>query len=58
MIVKIVFLFLAFMAVLAMFGKVRLPGVSRLSSRKCPKCNAPRVGKGACPCGHIPRGKG
>ena len=61
MILKIVALFLIFMAVLAMFGKLRLPGQEklgrltgrkRLSRGKCPKCGAPRIGRGPCPCGH------
>ncbi len=52
MIIKIVTLFLIGMAVLAMFGRLKLPGRMRLTSKKCPKCGAPRVGRGACPCGH------
>lgn len=51
-IVKIVTLFLIGMGVLAMFGKLRLPGSKRLTSKHCPKCGAPRVGRGPCPCGH------
>ena len=55
MIVKIVTLFLIFMAVLAMFGKLRLPknlpGRSRLSTRRCPECGRLRIGKGPCACG-------
>ncbi|OSQ52496.1 hypothetical protein [Marivita geojedonensis] len=50
MIAKIVLLFLAFMAVLAMFGKLQVPGVKRLSDAKCPKCGRYRIGKGPCPC--------
>lgn len=49
-ILKIVVLFLVFMGVLAMFGKLRLPGIKRLSSAKCPKCGRYRIGKGPCPC--------
>ncbi|RVT87289.1 hypothetical protein DXV76_04200 [Rhodobacteraceae bacterium CCMM004] len=51
MIVKIVFLFLIGMGVLAMFGKLRFPGQTRLMSMKCPKCGRYRIGKGPCPCG-------
>jgi hypothetical protein len=47
---KIVSLFLIFMAVLAMFGKLRIPGAGRLSSVRCPKCNRFRIGKGPCDC--------
>ena len=52
MIVKIVFLFLIFMGVLAMFGKLRLPGQARLDKARCPKCGRFRIGRGPCPCGH------
>ncbi|UWQ22475.1 hypothetical protein [Jannaschia sp. W003] len=53
MIFKIVTLFLVVMAVLAMFGRLRLPGGSlrRRLSKQCPSCGAPRVGRGPCPCG-------
>lgn len=51
MIVKIVFLFLIGMAVLAMFGRLRFPGQKRLSSMKCPRCGRYRIGKGPCDCG-------
>lgn len=53
MILKVVILFLAGMAVLAMFGKLRLPGsglVKKVSHAKCPKCGRHRIGKGPCPC--------
>ncbi|MEM8730049.1 MAG: hypothetical protein AAGF79_09025 [Pseudomonadota bacterium] len=51
-IVKIVTLFLVVIAVLAMFGrlKLRLPGRDRLSRGKCPKCGRYQIGKGPCPC--------
>ena len=52
MIFKIVTLFLVFMGVLAMFGKLRYPGQKRLQSAKCPKCGRFRIGKGPCACGH------
>jgi hypothetical protein len=50
MIVKIVALFLVFIAVLAMFGRLRLPGAQRLKSARCPNCARLRIGKGPCPC--------
>ncbi len=51
-ILKIVSLFLVFMAVLAMFGRLRMPriGLSR-SKGKCAACGRPRIGRGPCPCG-------
>ncbi|MBU3260641.1 MULTISPECIES: hypothetical protein [Roseovarius] len=50
MVVKIVVLFLVFMGVMAMFGKLRFPGQQKLSSAKCPKCGRYRIGKGPCSC--------
>ncbi|GGL54049.1 hypothetical protein [Wenxinia marina] len=50
MIVKVVLLFLVFMAVLAMFGRLRLPGLPPKLGGKCPDCGRPRLGKGPCPC--------
>ncbi|WP_417206143.1 hypothetical protein [Antarctobacter sp.] len=59
MIVKIVALFLAFIAVLGFFGKLRVPGAhqlgklrdrARLGSKKCPHCGRYRIGKGPCDC--------
>lgn len=50
-ILKIVSLFLVVMAVLAMFGKLKLPGHKRLASARCPKCGRFRIGKGPCACG-------
>ena len=52
MILKIVSLFLVFMAVLAMFGRLRMPriGLSRPKG-KCSACGRPRIGRGPCPCG-------
>ncbi len=58
MIVKIVVLFLVAMGVMAMFGKLRVPGADRLAQARCPKCGRFRIGKGQCPCGHIGKGKG
>lgn len=51
-ILKIVSLFLVFMVVLGMFGKLRLPGSKRLASARCPNCGRFRIGKGPCSCGH------
>lgn len=51
MILKIVSLFLVFIAVLAMFGKLSLLIPKRLRSDKCANCGRYRIGKGACPCG-------
>ncbi len=50
MILKAIFFFLAFMLVLAMFGKWRFPGQARLAQAKCPKCLRYRIGKGPCQC--------
>lgn len=49
-IVKIVILFLVFMAALAMFGKLRFPGQKKLAAARCPRCGRFRLGKGPCPC--------
>jgi len=57
MIIKIVSLFLIFIAALAMFGRLRVPGrrggiaLGRSGSRKCPHCGRHRIGSGPCPCG-------
>ncbi|MCR9111910.1 MAG: hypothetical protein NXH84_01480 [Rhodobacteraceae bacterium] len=50
MIVKVVILFLVFMGVMAMFGKLRFPGQKRLASARCPSCGKFRIGKGPCAC--------
>jgi len=50
MIVKIVVLFLVAMGVLAMFGKLRMPGARRLRDARCPDCGRLRIGKGPCTC--------
>ncbi|WP_406735982.1 hypothetical protein [Thioclava sp. GXIMD4215] len=61
MLLKLMALFLAGMAVLAMFGKLRLPkglsgtkrpGQKRLGAKRCPRCGRPQIGSGPCPCGH------
>ncbi len=51
MLVKGVFLLLAFMAVLAIFGRLRYPGQKQLRAMQCPRCGRYRIGKGgACDC--------
>ena len=50
MIIKAVSLFLIAMVVLAMFGRLRLPGAQKLASRKCPDCGRYKIGKGPCGC--------
>lgn len=50
-VVKIVILFLVFMGVMGMFGKLRFPGQQKLASARCPKCGRFRIGKGPCSCG-------
>lgn len=47
MLSKIVLLFLAVIAVLGMFGRLRLPGTA---SARCPRCGRFRIGRGPCPC--------
>ncbi len=49
--IKVVSLFLIGMLVLAMFGRLKLPGIKRLASKKCPGCGRYRIGKGPCACG-------
>ena len=55
MMLKIVALFLVFIAILGMFGKLRFPGQKRLAEAKCPKCGRYRIGKGPCSCGRLPK---
>lgn len=50
MILKAIFVFLAFMMVLGIFGKWRFPGQQRLADAKCRKCLRYRIGKGPCQC--------
>ncbi len=50
LILKIVTLFLIAIGVLAMFGKLRMPGGRRLRDARCPDCGRIRIGKGPCPC--------
>lgn len=49
-IIKIVTLFLIGMGVLAMFGKLKVPRLPKLASKKCGACGRYRIGKGPCPC--------
>ncbi len=56
-ILKIVLLFLVFMAVLAMFGRLRFPGQKTLNNARCPGCGRFRIGKGPCSCGHGSKGR-
>lgn len=52
MIIKIATLFLVVMAVLAMFGRIRMPNLGRIkSAKKCKACGRPKIGKDPCPCG-------
>lgn len=50
MLVKIVALFLVFIAVMAMFGRLRYPGQDRLRAAKCPRCGRYRIGRKSCDC--------
>lgn len=62
MLVKIVTFFLLGMAVLAMFGRLRLPGRKKPSAPRvkgpviCGKCGSYILGDGPCACG-APSGK-
>ncbi len=52
MLVKIVTLFLVFVAVLGMFGKLRLLVPKKLrKAATCDACGRHLIGKGPCPCG-------
>lgn len=52
MILKIVTLFLVFIAVLGMFGKLSILIPKKLRSvAKCEVCGRHKIGKGPCPCG-------
>jgi hypothetical protein len=51
MLVKIVVLFLVGMAVLAMFGRLKLPSIRRKAVGKCKSCGRFQIGKGPCDCG-------
>lgn len=49
--VKVVTFFLIFIMVLALFGRLRIPGQKKLEALKCPDCGRYRIGKGNCSCG-------
>lgn len=59
MLVRVVLLFLLAMAVLALFGKLRLRGLKKPGAPRqrlpapvvCIRCGTPIPGKGACACG-------
>ena len=46
---KLILLFLIVMAVIAMFGRLRFPGLSA-KPKTCPKCGRHLIGKGDCTC--------
>jgi len=48
---KIVAIFLVVIAVLGIFGKLRVPGARKLAQKKCPRCGRYRIGRGPCSCG-------
>ncbi len=54
MIFKIITLFLVGMAILAMFGKLRVPKIGqklgKKTAHKCAKCGSYKIGKGPCAC--------
>lgn len=52
MLIKIVSLFLITMVVLAVFGRLRLPGRGKVAARRCARCGKFRIGKGPCDCGN------
>jgi len=52
MLIKGMTLFLVAMAVLAMFGRLRVPGTGKRPRKtaRCPQCGRPKIGSGPCPC--------
>lgn len=50
MITKIILIFLAVMAVIAMLGRFRLPA---RRARFCSACGRPMLGTKPCPCGKV-----
>ena len=48
--VKVVTLFLIFMVVLAMFGRIWLPGLGMRRVGKCRHCGRFQIGKAPCDC--------
>jgi hypothetical protein len=57
---KIVVLFLVGMAVLALFGRLKVPQLPTMRLRRkaanCPSCGRHKIGRGPCPCGGAPPG--
>jgi len=52
MLLKIVSLFLVFIAILGMFGKLSLLVPKKLRKvATCPSCGRHKIGRGPCPCG-------
>ncbi|MFT3690601.1 hypothetical protein [Paenirhodobacter sp.] len=51
MLIKIMILFLAAMAGLAVFARFWYPPARRRAKGACPACGRPRIGPGPCPCG-------
>jgi len=51
--VKVFSLLLVFFAVLAIFGRLRIPmrGPRRKDAARCRTCGKPRIGNGPCSCG-------
>ncbi|MEM9709549.1 MAG: hypothetical protein AAF871_12265 [Pseudomonadota bacterium] len=49
--IKIVSLFLVGMMILAILGRLRVPGAKRLQAAKCKGCGRYKFGKGPCACG-------
>lgn len=47
---KLVTLFLIGIVILAMFGKLRAPWISRNSPRRCKSCGSFLIGSGPCHC--------
>lgn len=48
--IKVVTLFLIGMVVLAMFGRIWLPGMGMRRIGKCKSCGRFQIGKGPCDC--------
>lgn len=51
MLLKIITLFFVFIAILAIFGRLRFPGQKRLAAMKCGGCGRYRIGRAPCSCG-------
>lgn len=52
--VKVITLFLVFIAILALLGRLRMPGFRlprRKSAKRCERCGRPLIGRAACECG-------